>query len=417
MKRVLLCGCVLLAACLSGGARADILKLKNGTTEDCDIVAEDDVQFTIEVQNATGTVSFKRFVKKADVAEAVRSTPEQKAAKLLQRDYVALQKYQLNPTNSFPATYYGQVITNGFLKFLANHPGSVYQTNLEDRLTQWQTELSQVSTGLVKYQGKWITAADWTTQWQQQRAQQLLAQAQQLLAQQQLANASTLLDQLCLLTNAPPDVLAAARQLRLDTYRQLPEVLTQRLQQVETELTACQQQLQQAQHDKATAIAQHKAALSSMSLGSTRPANQGTSGSLPQRATQGARGNRGGGTITVEPAQRMGADSGKVVESQTALNTANDALVTAQSCVDKLKTEQAALKKNLAAIQARAVALNLVSTNAAVTAATVVAQAPPAPVAESSDVLQDSSNWFQRYWIFLAAGLVVAVWLVSRLVR
>ena len=365
-------------------------------------------------------------MKKTDVAEVVRSAPEQKAAKQLQRDYVTLQKYQLNPTNSFPQTYYGQVITNAFLKFLTDHPASTYQADIDGRIAQWQAELSQVSTGMVKYQGKWITAADWTAQWQQQRAQQMLAQAQQLLAQQQLANAGALLDQICLLTNAPPDVLATAHQLRLDTYRQLPELLTQRMQQLSNELAVCQQQCQEAQKAKAEAGAQHRASLSSMTIGSSHSLNQGGNNSMPQRIARGGRGGNRysgggyGGSGPVEPPQRMGADSAKIIESQNALTAANDALAVAQSCVDKLKAEQAAVQKNLMAAKTRATVLHITPTGME-PPTTTVAQAAPAPTtptpSESTDVLQDSSNWFQRNWIFIVGGLVVAAFVVSRMLR
>ena len=368
-------GAILLTVALT--ARADLLKLKNGTAEECDIVAEDDSQYTVEVQNATGTVSSKHYVKKSDVTEVVRSTPEQKAQHQLQRDYLALQKYQLGP-NSFLPTYYPQVIA-AFRQFQTDHPASAYQPEIETKITQWQAEASQIATGMVKYQSQWITAQAWREQWEQQQGQQGLARAQALLRERMFPDAITVLKQLE--TTKQPALAAEVQRLLAETYRTWTETLTRQQQLLTQQIEAYKERVPRVQQYKQQA----------------------------EQNYQQVRSQRD------DKMQHLG-DQSRTTIAETELMRAQKEYADSIDQLNQTQNRLREIESVLMHIQGRA---NIAAGIAPPPPTATATQAPPAvaetPTAGSPGVLEQMADLFKRYWVFGVIAFLGIVWGVSRL--
>ena len=132
------CRWLILAAWLLGGlcARADTIKLKDGTSLEGAITAEDNSTVSILLEFARGTISQTRQINKTDIAGITRWTAAQRTEWETTRDYEALQKYQLNPVNSYPTEYYDQIISNVFHAFLAKHSDSPVTSNVNARIVE-----------------------------------------------------------------------------------------------------------------------------------------------------------------------------------------------------------------------------------------------------------------------------------------
>src|ERR1051326_3044399 len=105
-------------------AFAETLKLKDGTVVDGALIAEDDQQVTLEVKLAGGTITSKRSYPKADIAEIVRPTAEQKTQSEMRAAYEAARKNQLDPNSSFSLAQYDKVLNEVFAPFLEKYPKS-----------------------------------------------------------------------------------------------------------------------------------------------------------------------------------------------------------------------------------------------------------------------------------------------------
>src|SRR5258708_40333320 len=111
MKANLLALWVMLAMGLVICARADSVRLNNGTVLEGEILSEDDIQMVIEVALAGGTILKRETIKKAEIAQIKRLTLEQKAERAMEAAFKDLQRYQLDPSTSRAVSYYDQVIT------------------------------------------------------------------------------------------------------------------------------------------------------------------------------------------------------------------------------------------------------------------------------------------------------------------
>jgi hypothetical protein len=168
LQHVALClGCL----AILGAAAADTVKLKDGTVLEGDIISEDETQLTLTVVFASGTISFQEVIRKSDIAEVIRLTPEQKTERDMEKAYERLKKYQLDVRRSGPVSYYDQVIKGVFLRFLQQYPSSPYTNDVDSKILQWQTERDKVAAGLAKWDGQWMEASEAAKLAEQARAQ------------------------------------------------------------------------------------------------------------------------------------------------------------------------------------------------------------------------------------------------------
>jgi hypothetical protein len=173
LQQVALC-----LGCLSifSTAFADTIKLKNGTVLEGDIISEDETQLTLVVVFASGTISSQEVIRKTDIAEVIRLTPEQKTERDMGAAYERLKKYQLDVRKSGPVNYYDQVINGVFLHFLQQYPNSPYTNEVESKIFQWQAERDKVAAGFGKWDGQWMEASEAAKLAEQARAQLRLEQ-------------------------------------------------------------------------------------------------------------------------------------------------------------------------------------------------------------------------------------------------
>ena len=373
-------------------ARADTVKLKDGTELEGEIVAEDDSTVAILLEFAGGTITQTRHISKSDVARITRWTPEEKAQRQLDRDYENLQKYQLNPTTSYTTEYYDQVINNGFRKFLTDHPDSPYTSNIIERAAQWIAERDIVNAGKAKYHGRWVPAAEIDlergTQWLQQ-GRATLARGNPELAIQQLRPILSMSEQ--------TGLVSQAKVLLASAYQQSLDVLNRQLQQLPDDITSAQQRVTQAQQAITQANASIKHSMNSAPpLGSIQDVNGGTS------------------------YHAMGGNSQQVFQNQNALNRAQNDLSSAQSRVVELQRQLAEVQQRATALQAQAAALKIrISEGGTATASTATTVSKPAtPItADAPPVLSGIIDWIKDKWWVLVVAALVAVYLLSRLTK
>lgn len=226
----------LLALALS--ASADVIRLRDGTTHDGEIVAETETTLSIEVPMARGTIIKTHVVPKTNVAEFTRWTAEQKKVLAMQRDYEALQKFVLDPDVSNPLGFYDPVIA-AQQRFLQSYPDSSRSLDVSNQLAAWQAERSQVAAGLTKIDGEWLTKDETAKLDGISRAEFLMKRGNTALAAKQWGRAVSYYDAVVALQ---PGGLkeAAASRLAVEAMTNWRPELAAQVQRLEAELTATQ---------------------------------------------------------------------------------------------------------------------------------------------------------------------------------
>jgi hypothetical protein len=366
-------------------ARADTITLKDGTVLEGEITAEDDSSLSIYLEFAGGTITETRHLSKTDVAKITRWTPEQRVAWQAKRDYEGLGKYQLNPSVSYRLDDYNRIIRD--------HPGSAYTSNVTTRIAQWEAERNLVAAGKMKFHGQWLPAAEGMRLAEGERGQQLLQQSRRLISQGRLEIAIQELEKVLPLT-AQPDLVSQARTLLASTFQQTITSLNSQRQQLEADVASAQQRVNQAQQAVNSAEGPLRQSTGNgQSLG--RPSPVGSS------------------------YQALGANSQSFVQDQTSLNNARNNLANEQGSLDQAKGQLDNVVKKLAAIQSQASTMETRWGIAPGNANSGIANAPPtavSPAANSPDVLVGLATWFHNNWIFMLAGGLVLLFLLSRFV-
>jgi hypothetical protein len=230
--------CLALAAAFLAAAHADTVVLKNGTTIEGTIVAEDDSQLTIEVQYAGGTITKRDTISKSDIAEIRRLTDEEKA-------WLEVQQLALNPLSSFSLERYDTAIHGVFRPFLERFPDSAHREEVTAKLALWEAERAQVAAGMTKYRGQWMSAADAVKQAERERIEQLLQQGKDLLVQGRYEQAVQQYTTASAMTKRP-DLLLEIRRLQADAYRLWLDSLDQQRQKLSKEIERYQQEAERA---------------------------------------------------------------------------------------------------------------------------------------------------------------------------
>jgi hypothetical protein len=359
---------LILAACLLAGfcARADTVKLKDGTALEGEIVAEDDSTLSLLVEFAGGTITQTRHINKADIVDFTRWTPEQRAEHQVTRDYEKLQKYQLDPSTSYAAEYYDQVITNDFHRFLADHPNSPYASDVTERIVEWKAERDLVAAGNVKFRGRWSPAAEIAPQLERAWGQQLLQQARALISQGRFETAVQRL-QFVARMERQPDLVSLAGPLLASAYQSATNLLDRQQRQLVRDVSSAQEQVDQAHQ-----------ALRAAEASLTQP----TSGSSPSTA-----------------------------QAQTVVDRARGELNTAQDHLEYVKSQQDAVRQRLATLKSQPPRVTT-STTAPQASNT---QPAPSPTADSPAVLGDLVTWVKNNWVAMLVIVAVIFFIFSRL--
>ena len=216
--RQILFHCVLFVVGIVLLAHADTVKLKDGAVLEGDIVSEDDMQLTVEVRFASGTITSRRTVRKTDVVQITRLTEEQKAQRAMERAFEQVQEYQLDPNTSEPLSYYDHVINDVFHPFRRLYPSSPHEEEVNNKIAEWTAERDKVAGGLARMGNEWIPRDEAERRIELLRAQRLLAQGQAALTQ---SNFSQALEQFkaVISSSKRPEIVNAAKRLYDETSR------------------------------------------------------------------------------------------------------------------------------------------------------------------------------------------------------
>ena len=389
--------------CLAWLARADTVKLKDGTLLEGTITEEDAISITIQMEDANGAVTGKRWALKSDIAEIHRTTPEEKAARDMELAFPPLQKLQLDATKSFQLEYYDRTLSNVFQKFLTDYPNSSHTNEVRDKIAEWEAERKLVASGKVKVNGRWISAKEIADREAREAVQQSYQQGVAFLKQKRFGEA---LEQFEIVIGKSDDAaqVQRARQLRTDTYQQWLTALERQRQQLATEVKKLEQRVTDARNAKDKAEGK-------------LPKLTPSPGNIRARALAlGAPRDGGGGE-----GARLEADTDRsqtlaaVTRTRLELQAAENQFATARG-------QAAAVEEMFTRVQAQAAALGItIASSGEGTATQVVAvatrPAPPAPSAETPDVVTGIWQFLTAYWIYILAGFVIVLWLVSRAFR
>jgi hypothetical protein len=357
---------------------ADTLKLKDGTVLEGEITAEDDSAVSIYLEFSRGTITQTRRINKAEIAEIVRWTPEQRANWRMQRDYERLQAYRLDTKDSYLIEYYDQTIDGVFQKFLSDHPDSSYTSNVMARITEWKSERTLVSAGNIRFRGRWSPAAEMGPLIARERGQKLLEQARWLIAQRRFESAIPGL-QVVVHMKEHPELVSQAKPLLTSAYPQAVTSLERENQQLTNDIAIAERQFDQARQGVNEADALLTQAMSS----------QQSSGKSP------------------------GA-SQPVLEARAAANKAHSDLNSAQDHLDQLRDRSAVVVQRLTALKLQA---------RDVTAASTASQASPSqstpspPSVDSPEVLATIVAWVKKNWPGMVIALLAILFLMSRFAK
>ncbi|HUK81367.1 MAG TPA: hypothetical protein VLZ12_01925 [Verrucomicrobiae bacterium] len=134
-----LCLCVALTfGAWRGLLVADTIQLNDGTALDGTIVSETPTDVTIEVEFAAGTITKTQTVSSNEIAQIIRSTPEQRAVRAMEFAYQRTLRYNLDPNRSYSPRYYDDVINSVFQRYLADYPGSPHTLQISARIQEWE---------------------------------------------------------------------------------------------------------------------------------------------------------------------------------------------------------------------------------------------------------------------------------------
>jgi hypothetical protein len=365
--RLICCGLLMIAwVAIPSVLRADTVKLKDGTELEGEIVAESETNLSIYLEFSHGTITQTRPINKDAVAEIIRWTPEQKAQWLAQRDYQNLQRYQLNPNTSYAPEYYDKIIHDVYDKFLTQHPDSPSATNVAERRAEWMAERDLVAAGNIKLRGRWSPAAETAPLVERAHGQQLLERGRLLISQGKFESAVQWLQPIFSMSRQS-ELISQAKPLLVSAHQQAIASLNHQRQQLENDIAAAQQQVDQAQ-------AASNQAQSSQSSG----------GNLPS-----------------------------IVRAPAAVSKTGNDLNFALNQLDQLQSQLAVVTEKLTALKSP----KLVETVAAYARDSQPATPAPSSTAGPTDLLVGMLTWVKDHWLVLATAGLAILFLMSRLAK
>jgi chromosome segregation ATPase len=239
-----------------------------------------------------------------------------------------------------------------------------------------------------------LPAAEGARLAERERGQQLLAQSRWLISQGRLETAIQQLEKVLSLS-AQPDLVSQAKPLLVSAFQQEIASLDRQRQQLETGVASAQQWVDRAQQSVNTAEASAKQPTSNVqSLGKAAPVGSSY--------------------------QALGGNSQSFVQNQTAINAARGNLAQAQSYLSQTRSHLDGVVQKLAVERSQASTVEakwgIVAGGSADTTKTQPAASPPT-TGRFPDVLVGTAAWLKNNWVFMAVGLVVLVFLLSRLIK
>jgi hypothetical protein len=414
LHRLSLLSQAVIFVCFAAASLADTIKFKDGTSWTGDIIRQNDNEIVMSVELSGGAISTQRTANRADVAEIILSTPEEKLLTAAERAYRHAVKFQLDPQTSYAKDYYDRVISGAFDKFLSTYTNTAHAAEIESLRSKWVEDRERVAIGQVKYHGAWKPVEEVRAQIESEQSQNAFTQARSLMSDGKLDDA---IRQVLPFTgtNYSATVQTEAKGLLAEMYKlQLPQ-LQQRLAQVQAQLPQAKAALDKAKSGLDQATQQAKQAMPSGFKSSTSSVNRDNRNGL----------SRG---ITVEQGPRLGEASLKQVAVQKAINAARQNYAALETAYKQLQTEQQSLQARLNQASTTVTQLGIVEPSPppatqlvvqvnepetpSVVTNTVAEEAP-----EDQTVLTGITGWFKKNWIFVVLGAGALLYLVNRFAK
>jgi hypothetical protein len=371
---------------------SDTVKLRDGTTLEGSITGENANSLTMDVEFAGGTIHQTRTVPKPEIAGIKRLSDAEKKQLQMEKDFQAALKFRLDPVRSFAVPQYDQIISNTFRRFLTEYPDSPHRDEMAARLRDWQAERDRVAGGEVKYAGEWRPAAEAGAWVEKDNGQQWLQSARQLIADNKLEQAIPYLRGVTGLTTQR-QMVEEARALLTKTYEQLIGAVDKQISQIQPSIAAARQQVEKAQQAVAVAEAGTQ--------------NSAVTGLKNERLTKGYQALGGDSKAFSAALAKSNLARAQLTKAQTELAPLESQLAMAQQKSDQLRANARQAGIQLAA-----------AVSSTQTAAVVVAQSEkPSGSEDLQDQMGGMLRWIKDHWLLFAGGAVVALWLVSRLMR
>jgi hypothetical protein len=376
-----------------------ILKLKDHRTLEGPVLKENDEQITIVSQFGNGTITRNDTIKKSDIETVSYLTEGERLQHLAPWAYRTLDKYQLDPQNSYPLTYYNNVINEYFKPFLEKYAGTTEASKLTSRLADWQAERDKVAADQAKLHGKWMTASEAKTLAEKEHTQQILERAKTFIAQGQYQAATDTLSP-CFAVIQPPELAQESRRLQSEIYHLWIGGLDAQQQVLTKDVEATKDRITRATEDQVRAAGAFTQARNALINSDRR--------TLGDDATVSQAGNdllRAQKELADSQSHQATAKQDLDYTTRTLANVRHDADVftAAFPIIESVKEPI----KETAAPQA------IMKTNPPSKPAPPPPP-PPAPPPPPS-VLQEIAEWFGKNWILVAGALLLALWGISRL--
>jgi len=392
MKRILtILGCWIIASS-PVLVWADVLKLKDGQTLEGEILEENDTQIVFRVEHAGGAITRRDMISRSNIVEVIRSTEEEKRQRSIQKDFEALKRHQLNASNSFPVVQYDQIISNFFCQHLTQYPDSPYRKEIEDRIQIWQAERDIVAVGKVKYQGKWMDAAEGARRMLEDRIRKQLDGIKVLAAagkfESAVQQAQTIDESI-----GDPLLVAEARRLESDLYQMWLRNCAQTRTYLSKEINDVQEQVTQLKTAKTNAKTTSKKEKDVQRIGTSGTAY------MTKLADQKIK-------MAEDQLKRLQAQlkqlDGQITDLNTRLATKNGTA----------KESPTVMPPNMPT-SAVAVAVSASVTTLLPSSAVLTSNHSVAPVSAPSG--EGSLQWLRESWYFILAGALVFLWWLLRM--
>ena len=366
-----------------------ILKLKDHTTLEGPVLSENDGQIVITSQFGGGTITRKDTIVKEDIDSITRLTQSERRIHLAPWAYRTLEKYQLDPQNSYPLTYYNKIIDQYFKPFLTEYPDTMEAGSLTTRLADWQSERDKVASDQAKFRGQWMTVTEAKKHAETERMQQILQRAKAFMSQGQYQAATETLSPWYTVTQ-PPELAQESRRLQTEIYHLWTSTLEAAQQQLTKDAEATKERIARDIEAKSNAESKYNDARNALINTDRRVLGQDAL--VTQAGNEMLRAQK-----ELTDAQTFQAKTQEelsyTIRTLANVHHDNDTFVSAFPMVQLVK-ETESPKTN---------------TPAAPT------PPPPPPPPPPPSVLQDITAWFSKNWIILAGAGLLALWGISRL--
>lgn len=278
-----LCVVVVVVMCLAN-TWADTVIMLDGSKVEGVILAEDEKSITIEQSFSGGAITQKQTIEKTKVKEVVRLTEAQRAAQTMDRDFAAVNRYQLNAASSFSLEEYDRVIGKVMEPFLAKYPESPHAGKVRTMMAEWKTERDLVASGKVKVKGEWMDRAEAMRLHGEAQVDAVLQQADAALTRRDFPTAIKALQagmSIAQGTEKEPQL----RQKQVEAYAAWVPVLESQKSQLETRIQSTEQEVQKYRQQKTQA--ESSMGMKSGGLAPSQPAPSGSPYKQLEQRVQG----------------------------------------------------------------------------------------------------------------------------------